>query len=330
MDREIRKTVTRTRQAAVDPCASTDDWRGLPDREVEQLLQTEVAAWRRDLYWDVSDSWQGIAPARRAGHLPGFVTRDLSGRPAGWTCFFVDRRCLHVMMFVADSPAATRRLVDTILSSPQATLVPEITVFVRDAAPGLDRALAAGGFQAGEYQYLVANLPAPPGGQNERPGRALEAARAIDCTFCDAAARLLARAYAASAELRVFAPNGTPDEWRDYVGNLLHSRDCGTVLPAGTFVAPAHETDFDGLIVTTRLGADTAHIAQFAVEPASRGKGVGRQLVGAALDAAARTGCTRATLLASAANTRALAIYRSYGFRNRANFLAARRVNRAG
>ena len=334
MDHMLHENVAPTARAAVGLRAPADDWRGLPEPEVGPLLHAEIDAWRRELYWDVRESWQVIEPARRAGYLPGLVTRDAAGRHTGWTCFFMDRGCLHVMLFVSSGPAATSRLLDLLLASPQAGAASEMTVFVRDAAPGLARALVARGFDVEMYRYLAADLPhaepAPHAGRGNAPHGSPRPQGEIDATFRDAAARLLGRAYAASPELRVFAPHGTGDEWRDYVGNLLHSRDCGVVLPDATLVAPAPDGDLDGIIVTTRLSRDTGHIAQVAVAPDARGRGLGRQLVAGALRAAVRAGCGRATLLVSAANVRALGVYQSFGFRNRSRFVAARRVSRAG
>ena len=312
------------------PWSPASDWRALPDADVEPLLQAETEAWRGDLYWDVRDSWQVIQPARRAGYLPGLVARDPTGRHQGWTCFFVDRRCLQVMIFVSSSGPATTRLVDLLLASPHAQSALEVSFFVRDGAPGLAASLEARAFETEDYRYLLADLTAgPAGGRAGRVGSRVKAQHVIDAGFRDAAARLLARAYAPSRELRVFAPHGTLDEWRDYVGNLLHSRDCGSVLPSATMVARSPGGELEGLVITTKVSDGTAHIAQCSVDPDARGRGCARQLVHEALKAAARVGCTRATLLVSATNARALAIYEDFGFRDRGRFLAARCVPRA-
>ncbi len=158
------------------PWSPANDWRGLPDADIEPLLQAETEAWRGDLFWDVRDSWQVIQPARRAGYLPGLVARDPTGRHQGWTCFFVDRRCLQVMIFVSSSGPATTRLVDLLLASPHAQSALEVSFFVRDGAPGLAASLEARAFETEDYRYLLADLtPGPAGGRAGRVGSCVTA-----------------------------------------------------------------------------------------------------------------------------------------------------------
>ena len=312
-----------------------EDWRGLPSSAIEPLVTAEVRAWRDELAWDVADAWQAIEPARAAGRLPGYVTRDTSGRVTGWTCFFPHRGSLHVVALVSASAADTVALVEAILASPEAESAAGIVVSVREAAPQLRETLASRNLATATYRYLAAPIGqrSSPGGQHAPiPGASsygdatvvLHPWRHADA---EAAARLCARAYQDAADVRAFAPRGTSDEWREYVASLLTTPDCGRFLPEASFVVPgrrpAERAEIDGVVITSCLGPGTAHIAQLAVDPASRGLGWGRALVRAALDAAARRGLTRATLLVSAANDRAMAIYEAQGFTARAAFVVA-------
>jgi ribosomal-protein-alanine N-acetyltransferase len=66
--------------------------------------------------------------------------------------------------------------------------------------------------------------------------------------------------------------------------------------------------------VVSRLGADEAEILTVAVEPAMRGAGVGRALVGEHLRQAANAGARAIFLEVDEHNAPALALYRRHGF----------------
>jgi ribosomal protein S18 acetylase RimI-like enzyme len=307
------------------------DWREAPAHVIEPLLAAEMATWRRELHWDVRAAWHVIEPARCAGRLPGLIAPGSNGQSEGWSCFFSDRDSLQVMAFVAANPTATSRLLQSLLASVDAQSVNVITFFVRLAAPALERTLRARGFELAEYRYLVREpaataLPVRNPGRHNLSDLAERLALDGDEDCRKAIADLLARAYRTSTELRAFAPYGTRAEWREYVGNLLGTYDCGLFLaPASFALRRPGEDHLDGLVITTKLDDDTSHVAQLAVDPGERGTGAGGELLRAALTAAADRGLPRTTLLVSASNVRALRLYEAHGFVNRAAFLAARR-----
>jgi ribosomal protein S18 acetylase RimI-like enzyme len=74
----------------------------------------------------------------------------------------------------------------------------------------------------------------------------------------------------------------------------------------------------------TDLGTGTAHIAQVAVDPATRGGGLGRQLVAAAIGETSRF-YDQISLLVSGSNVAAVRLYESLGFRDHATFTVASR-----
>jgi ribosomal protein S18 acetylase RimI-like enzyme len=305
------------------------NWHLLAPSVVEPLLHEEIAAWRGELHWDIRKSWQVIEPARRAGRLPGIVVTDGADRSEGWTCFFADRRTLQVMALVAASSESTVELVDALLAAAGTEATDTITFFVRAAAPGLEACLRERDFEVARYRYLVKEKTSGVffSCTRKKDSRGLFTPEPLGSgTISDQAAALLERAYATSPELRAFAPDGTPTEWREYVANLLGTTDCGTFLPEASFLLPGAQPGcLGGVVITTQLDDETAHIAQLAVDPFERRRGLGRQLLEAALTAASDRGLVRTTLLVSAANVRALSLYEAEGFSDRAVFLAARR-----
>ena len=79
----------------------------------------------------------------------------------------------------------------------------------------------------------------------------------------------------------------------------------------------------DAVARLTRLSHDTVHLAQLAVAPEARGRGLARRLTVLSLDAAAAAGYARATLLVSERNQRARHVYDQLGFEEAAMFVSA-------
>jgi ribosomal protein S18 acetylase RimI-like enzyme len=295
-----------------------DDWRLAGAAHVAEAVDREASAWRQDLGWDVREAWMAIEPARQSGRLSGFVARDAGRRLAGWTCLLQHQGTLQVALLSADTPAVTAALVDAVLSSPQAETAAMHAVCVRDAAPGVREVLAAQGFDVVTYRYLSAKARSfPSAGIQARTWRADD---------LDPVVQLLRRAYPDRTEVRAFAPRGSEDEWSDYVAGLVAGPGCGRMAPSASFVAPGAGGRLDAAILCTALGPGTGHIAQVAVDPSARGRGMGTALVQQAVHALAARAFTDVTLLVSDANPRAARIYARLGFRDRSAFVVA--VNR--
>jgi ribosomal protein S18 acetylase RimI-like enzyme len=145
------------------------------------------------------------------------------------------------------------------------------------------------------------------------------------------AVRLVARAYAGSVGMRCFAPGGRLDEWTTYLSQMVRTSACGRLAAACSFVASGRQA-IDGFALTTWVGPDTAHIAQVAVDPACRGRGLGRSLLSECLDAAQQHGARRVTLLVAGSNVVARGLYAGSGFTERARFVFGERsaVTRVG
>jgi ribosomal protein S18 acetylase RimI-like enzyme len=293
------------------------DWRDCPAEVATTLLSAEVRAWHDTLDWDVREAWSVIEPSRRAGVLPGFIVFENDRHPAGWCSFLLHRDCLQVMALVARRPEETVTLVDAVLHSSEAARSTGVLVCARDAAPELPLVLAARGFRVETYRYLVLDkLPSEGVVAGARPWDGDK----------DAMARLCAKAYASSSGVRAFAPGGTDVEWREYVGSLVDGPGCGRFEPGLSRVVPDRMSgELDAAVIMTTIAPGVAHVAQTAVAPGSRSRGLGTSLVRAALRAASRRGCTSATLLVAAGNTTAARLYHSLGFRDRAAFVVAAR-----
>jgi ribosomal protein S18 acetylase RimI-like enzyme len=294
------------------------DWRLSPPSDIAPFFETERTLWLATLHWDTRASWGIVESARAAGTLPGFVATDEQGTIHGWTFYLWHDQALQVGAFVADSPEATAVLLDAIVVSPHAATASAWVVFAFSIAPDLTAELKQRGFAVERYRYMEVAIT----------GSDLAAQDAGPVLWSEDTPQgipaLLASAYPLPDPARSFARHGQPHEWADYVRQLLTTTGCGTFLPQASFVVPGESSSRpDGATVVTRLSADTVHLAQIAVAPDARGRGLARRLIAASLAAASAAGFARATLLVSERNQAARALYDRLGFQESAVFVSA-------
>jgi ribosomal protein S18 acetylase RimI-like enzyme len=294
----------------------TEDWRTCAPNETEPLLRCEAAAWRQELFWDVTASWAAIEPARATGHLPGLVVRDEARRIRGWTWYLQHAGCLQVAALVADAPDVSRALVDGVLESVEASTAVATIVTLRGRPPGAQEALEARNLKTAPWMYLRATIGARParGGDVGRPWRESDVPAVAD---------LCARAYADADGVRAFAPLGTDAEWREYLRTLLYTNGCGNFLAAASRIVEGPDGRPVAAIITAEIAPTVAHVSQIVVDPAAQGRGLGREVLGAALSSAEAMGYGDVTLLVASDNRAARHLYATVGFVERADFLVA-------
>jgi ribosomal protein S18 acetylase RimI-like enzyme len=290
------------------------DWRYVEPTAIGALYAAERERWIADLGWDTGDAWSEIEGARAAGRLPGLVAVDAQGAVRGWTYFLIDDRIAQVGSLVCESADATRALLDSVLARAQGQ-AETVTCFSYTRAPGLERELARQGFATTRYQYLSRQAAA-----SVTPGAVFGDRWGSDDVA--PAAELLRAAYGSNG--RYFAPHGLPQEWQRYVRNLVEYPGCGRFDPAATCVA-REAGRLTGLVMTTELSAGVAHVAQVAVHPDARGRGLAGRLLDQALALAAAHGRPRVTLLVEEGAAAARTLYAHRGFAPCATFVAARR-----
>ncbi len=295
------------------------DWRAAPVEVVSRLYDAETARWRHDLHWDIAAQWATVETARANRQLPGFIAQSSSGDVLGWSFHLLHRGALQAGALVADSPATTERLVDTILRSDEARTASSLMMFGYLQAPGLDACLSPRGLTAERYRYLQKALPS-------RQADSRVTGRTFDHADTTAVTDLLVASYDAVDPLRPFAKTGRRDEWVEYVSQLTFGNGCGTFEPDMSPVTPCEFGGLDGAALVTRIAPGVAHLAQVAVHPVVRGRKIGSQLLRGAMTAAQREGCDRLTLLVSERNEAAGRLYERLGFVEAAEFQSVGRA----
>jgi ribosomal protein S18 acetylase RimI-like enzyme len=303
------------------------DWRELSPEAVAPLYAEQGAEWAGTLGWDLSGSWSVVERARAAGALPGLVCRRSNGAIAAWTFFLRQDDVLQIGALQGTGATAVRELLEAILDSPEAAAARELTCLLYPARANAVSALTRRRFELQPHQYL------------SRPTANVDPAGLSDAVMADATLRrwrdddaigcvhLLSRAYRDEKAGRALAPNGTLVEWARYLGQLVRTPACGTLVPRASFVVEDNRTGSPvGCVLTTTVGPATAHIAQIAVDPQWSRRGLGRALVRSSARAAAAEGMNTLTLLVSGENAKAVGMYSAEGFQEAGRFVFASRL----
>jgi ribosomal protein S18 acetylase RimI-like enzyme len=298
------------------------DWRDVAPDVVTPLYARARQRWLRSLGWETSATWRRIEEARTTWGLPGVLAVDDAGRVQGWMFFLPHEDVLQVGGLAADSPLATRALLDALVEIGESSGARGLSCFMFDEAPGVAAELTRRGFETEPFLYYSRDIA-----RNDRAARSdTQAWPAGDLDMpatAAGAAALLQAAYSAE-DSKYLAPGHTLEGWARYVRNLVEQTGLGEMNHAATRVLRGRDGRLEALVLVTTLSAATAHIAQVAVHPSRRGEGLAAALVEEACDRAARQGCTRVTLLAGASNSPARRLYERLGFTAGPLFLAGR------
>ena len=289
------------------------DWRQLSVATATALLEQEGRWWHHRLGWSLTAAFADVERAREVGRLPGVVVTTDDDRPAAWAFFSAEGSVVQIGAMASATAEAGRLLVRTMVQASEDVQASAVAALVRPGVPGVTDELAALGFELETYRYLEA-----PTSAFREFSPELRLCIAADLKQLPG---LFERAYGDSTELRPFAPNGTAAEWEAYVRQLVRTQGCGEFQIRASVVAGS--APLDGAAMVTALSASTAHLAQVAVDPAVRKRGLGKRLVVAAASSARARGLSRITLFVAAANTRAMELYDGLGFRPTTTFVAA-------
>lgn len=303
-----------------------DDWRHASADLVGRLFATERERCIDALHWDRAGSFQLLEGARANGRAPGLIAHDEDGRVLGWTFYQVHNRRLQIGGLVADSGEATRQLLDGALKAPEADMANEVLCFAFPTSGSLEGALVRRRFDVRRYQYLRKTIAPQPNGAIADVPQTDQIRRWSEEDAVDTV-RLMARAYAGVPAARSFAPTGKLEEWAHYLAQLIKTPSCGVFLP-DVSLSIQHPADdrLRGVVLATALQRDTAHVAQIAIDPTYRRRGLARSLMLQAIERAAAAGYWRMTLLVAEDNAPARDLYAALGFEPHGHFLYATRT----
>ena len=110
---------------------------------------------------------------------------------------------------------------------------------------------------------------------------------------------------------------------RKFLHNIVQFPGCGHFFPAASFVAYDEQTTLvAGMVLTSFVAPEVAHITQLCVVPGAQGAGLGYELLRQAVVGLRAHGARRISLTVTAANTEAVKLYMGCGFRELRRFFA--------
>jgi ribosomal protein S18 acetylase RimI-like enzyme len=309
------------------------DLRHFSARQLRPLLEREAEVWRVRLRWDYKSSTELLLQYLESRILHGFVALD-RGRVCGYTfCVYEGHKAV-----IGDAFAAGHRTMGD--ADTTRLLLTHMLEMLR-YSPAVDRVesqLLL--FEAGEFADLftgpeftihprlfleydlkkpMKNAPAGDEAAQQLPSD-LELSRWAPLDY-QAAAELVYACYVGHADAEI------NDQYRSLHGSLrfLHNivrfPGCGLFEPNFSWMLrDKRSRALVGMVLSSRVAPEVAHITQICIAPAHRGRGLGRILLEQNADSLQRAGLEAATLTVTEGNEKAVKLYKRFGFTLRHRF----------
>lgn len=295
-------------------------------RALEELLEEETVAWRRDLEWDFVPTANLVRRYVEAASLAGFALLD-GDRAVGYTYFVAEERKglvgdLYVMRSFRARDEEARLLAAAISALRDGRHVRRIETQLMLLEDALERPLpGAEHLKRFERQLMVAEAEAA---RSLAPRAGTGASFFLwEERFQEEAARVIAEAYRGHVDGEVNDQYRSAAGARRFLRNIIQYPGCGRFFRGASWVAfePA-EDRLCGICLASMVAGDVGHITQVCVTPEVRGRGVGYELLRRSLASLAQAGAKRVSLTVTVANRRAVALYEAMGFLPRRRFAA--------
>ena len=302
------------------------DLRRLPARAMEPLLQEEAAAWWHTLEWDFEKSADLVRRFIDLRALNGFalVEDDVA---IGYVYYVLEENKglmgdLYVMRehrTIERENGLLEAALRSMMSHPQTTRIESQLMMLEFAS---SRSVPfAGHLSSFERNFMRIDLRRASLAEGH-VRRTVYIDRWSD-RHQEAAAHLIAAAYAGHVDSRINDQYRTAAGARRFLYNIVQYPGCGA------FFRPASYSAFQtsrglicGVSLASLVSQDCGHITQICVTPEVKGSGIGHELLRQSLLSLREMGCRSATLTVTAANEGAVALYERVGFRTVRRFSA--------
>jgi ribosomal protein S18 acetylase RimI-like enzyme len=309
------------------PQARIVDLRELRPGDLDQLLIEESQTWYETLDWDFRASAALVRRFLDMQALNGCALL-INGYPVGY-CYFVSEEHkgligdLYVMKdFVTTENESS--LLETVVNRLIAT------PFVKRVESQLMMLRTGPAITLPQRQYVRAHprnfMEVDLAAASQLPQRKIAQSVLIDNWTerkQDDAAGLIVSAYQGHIDSQINDQYRSPAGARRFLLNIIQYPGCGSFFQPASFVAlDAATGKLVGMSLSSLVHGEIGHITQVCVTHATRGTGVGYELVRRSLEAMTRHGCRKASLTVTAANTGAILLYERMGFRKTRVFSA--------
>jgi ribosomal protein S18 acetylase RimI-like enzyme len=309
------------------------DLRQLHSRQIESLLAEEAQHWREELRWDYRTSLELIKKFVDAKSLAGCAALE-DGQAVGYA-FYVMEEHKGLLGGLYVSPrypqlALAQQLLTCVLETLRA--IPRIERIEAQLVPfgcEFDQALAEQGFRLYPRQFMLLEFSQPSEGSKPGAGAgkpAITSGLALerwDDRYFAPCARLIQLAYANHMDGEINDQYRSESGALKFLKNIIILPGCGQFQAHASFVLRApHSHELVGVVLTSAVAHGVGHTTQICVMPGYQGHGLGKRLIEATITALRERGFTALSLTVTAANERAVHLYREIGFQKIKMFTA--------
>jgi len=302
------------------------DLRRLSARDLEPLLQEESRAWRSELEWDFEKSADLVRRFVDMSALNGSALLE-DGQVAGYMYYVLEEdKGLIGDLYVCEEMRSVERenlliasALDAVMDCPSVTRIESQLMMLRHNHNRLTpRADCLNVFER-NFMRIDLKRAALGKGNVRRP---MYVEKWSD-HYHDAAAQLIAAAYAGHVDSRINDQYRTTAGARRFLHNIVQYPGCGTFFrPASLAAFEGVNGRLCGISLASLVALETGHVTQICVSPSVRGTGIGHELLRQSLITLRDMGCTSASLTVTAANEDAVALYERVGFETIRRFSA--------
>lgn len=301
------------------------------------LLEAEGEIWRGHLHWDYGTSARLLLQYLDGHMLPGYAALE-NGAVTGYAfCVYEETKAVIGDVFAVQSEGDTKgvngkpalavehrlltHLFETLQHSPQVDRI-ESQLLMHPSGEH-SPVFREAGFRLYPRLFMVQALRAEHDHPQPELARDLELRPWRDEDL-NSAGRLISEAYAGH-------PDGViNDQYRSahgsmrFLHNIVRYSGCGTFSPHVSYVVCDRASrEMVGLILGSKVSAQSGHITQLCIKPQYRRRGLARKLLSMAAAGFWRQGMSEVSLTVTEANEKAIGLYRSEGYVCRHTFDAA-------
>jgi ribosomal protein S18 acetylase RimI-like enzyme len=293
------------------------DLRRLTSRDLAPLLEEETGVWRREMDWDFAKSAELVRRFVDMHALHGSALVE-DGEVTGYLYYVLEEsKGLIGDLYVREKHRTMEREnsllaagLGAVMANPAIRRIESQLMMLRtvpDRVTPFNEHLQVYPRNFMRVELKRASLGP---GQVRRP---MYVERWSD-HFQDAAALLIAEAYAGHVDSSINDQYRTPAGARRFLYNIVQYPGCGQFYRPATWVAFEPEGRLRGISLASLVAPDCGHITQICVSPEVKGAGIGHSLLRHSLIALRDVGCRTASLTVTAANEDAVRLYERVGF----------------
>jgi ribosomal protein S18 acetylase RimI-like enzyme len=301
------------------------DLRHFSARQLRPLLETEARLWQERLRWNYQGSTELLLQYLDSRILPGFVALD-RGRICGFTfCVYEGQKAVVGDAFaVANEPAQMLNITQSLLHqllqllrhSPGIQRV-ESQLLLYDAG-SIDDAFVATGFTLYPRLFMEFDLPRPsPTPQAIRTSNLPQHIELIPWSsdHYQAAAELIHESYFGHIDARINDQYCSLHGSLRFLHNIVRFPGCGVFdAEASWILRDRRNGALIGILLSSRVANDVAHITQLCVATTYRHQRLGIALLQHCIDHLTHSGFAAITLTVTEANHQAVKLYKDSGF----------------